>query len=96
MHLHGAVGVHVDDGVCGGDAFFHEQLQKLSKVLPFGTFKKRKFTFTGIQLEQLPDYSIRASQSDYIHRIMAIDIGRNRREQVDELISEIKTPCSCR
>ena len=79
--LHGAIGVHVDDGVGGGDQYFQQQLVALSKVLPFGSHKHRKFTFTGIELEQLPDFSIRASQADYIHRIMAIDIPKIRREQ---------------
>ena len=86
--LHGILGVHVDDGICGGDAYFHQQLETLSKSLPFGSFKKRKFTFTGIQLEQLPDFSIRASQEDYIHRIMAIDVGKPRREQPESLTTE--------
>ena len=88
--LHGILGVHVDDGICGGDEFFHQQLQKLSKSLPFGSFKSRKFTFTGIQLEQLPDSSIRASQSEYIHRIVAIDVGKPRRETPDSALTESK------
>ena len=86
--LHGALGVHVDDGVGGGDQFFHQQIEALSKILPFGSFKKRKFVFTGIELEQLPDYSIRASQADYIHRIMAIDIGKSRRENPTSPVTE--------
>ena len=47
--IHGVLGTHVDDGICGGDEVFHKQLQKLREVLPFGAFKQRKFTFTGIQ-----------------------------------------------
>ena len=34
--LHGVIGTHVDDGVCGGDQFFHDQLGALKRVLPFG------------------------------------------------------------
>ena len=60
--LHGVLGTHVDDGVCGGDSYFHECLQKLKVVLPFGAFKQRSFVFTGIHLSQLPDFSIVASQ----------------------------------
>jgi hypothetical protein len=71
----------VDDGVGGGAQYFQQQLVALAKVLPFGSHKHRKFTFTGIELEQLPDFSIRASQADYIHRIMAIDVPKIRREQ---------------
>lgn len=34
--LHGVIGTHADDGVCGGDKFFHYQLGPLKRVLPFG------------------------------------------------------------
>ena len=78
--LHGVLGTHVDDGLCGGDEWFHTQLNKLRQKLPFGSFKTRKFTFTGIQLEQMPDFSIRANQGEYIKAIPSIDVGRFRRE----------------
>ena len=86
--IHGILGTHVDDGVCGGDEYFHQQLEKLKIVLPFGAFKQRKFTFTGIVLEQLPDFSIACSQEDYVRQIPAIDIGRSRRMQPDSQITE--------
>lgn len=77
--LHGVLGTHVDDGVCGGDTWFHDRIEKLKKVLPFGSFKQRRFVFTGIQLEQYPDFSISASQKDFVSNIPAIDIGKHRR-----------------
>ena len=40
--IHGILGTHVDDGVCGGDEFFHQQLDKLKMVLPFGSFQTKK------------------------------------------------------
>lgn len=86
--LHGIIGTHVDDGICGGDSFFHEQLNRLKQVLPFGSFKQQRFTFTGIALEQLPDFSISASQEEYVKQIAAIDIGKNRRLSPDSPISE--------
>ena len=88
--LHGIVGTHVDDGVGGGDSYFHQQIQELEKRLPFGSFKRRKFTFTGIQLEQHPDYSISASQQDYIHRILAIDVPKSRRDFPNSPVTEIE------
>ena len=78
--IHGVLGTHVDDGLCGGDSWFHKQIGKLREKLPFGSFKTRKFTFTGIQLEQLPDSSIKATQGEYIKAISAIDVGKTRRE----------------
>ena len=86
--LHGILGTHVDDGVGGGDAFFHKQLKELEKRLPFGSLKYGNMTFTGIQLEQLPDYSITASQKEYIHRILPIDIGKARRENPESPATE--------
>ena len=86
--LHGIIGTHVDDGICGGDSFFHKQLNRLKLNLPFGSFKQQRFTFTGIALEQLPDFSILASQEDYVKQIPAIDIGKNRRQDPDSSITE--------
>ena len=77
--LHGILGMHVDDGLCGGDKLFQAKIDELEKVLPFGSRKAQAFTFTGIQLEQLPDFSIRASQQEYVSQIPHIDIGRPRR-----------------
>ena len=86
--LHGVLGTHVDDGLGGGDQFFRKQLKELERRLPFGSFKERKFKFTGIDLEQQPDGSISASQEAYVHGIMAIDIGKNRREQPESDLTE--------
>ena len=33
--LHGILGVHVDDGVCGGDSKFKSKVEQLQKHLPF-------------------------------------------------------------
>ncbi len=86
--LHGILGTHVDDGIGGGDSFFFKQVERLKEKLPFGSFKQRKFVFTGISLEQLPDHSIMASQEDYVRQIPAIDIGKTRRQNPESPISE--------
>ena len=86
--LHGVLGTHVDDGVCGGDSIFHQKIQELQTRLPFGAFKQRKFTFTGISLEQTPDFGITASQQDYIHGILPIEIGKQRRSFPEQSASE--------
>ena len=65
------------DGTGGGNKFFQEQIDKLEKVLPFGSRKFDDLIFTGIHLEQLPKFSIRASQEQYVHSIPQIDIGRS-------------------
>ena len=87
-HLHGILGMHVDDGVCGGDKVFAQKVEALEKHLPFGSRKHDRFTFTGIFLEQLADYTIRASQSDYVRNIPQLDIGRGRRQTPEAEINE--------
>ena len=86
--LRGIVGIHVDDGVCGGDAVFRQKIADLQRQLPFGSQKARSFVFTGIQLEQLPDFTIRANQKEYVRQIPQIDIGRHRRQTLDERIND--------
>ena len=81
--LHGLVGTHVDDGLGGGDQLFHQKVQQLREVLPFGSFRQSNLVFTGIRLNQLPDFSITASQSGYVQNIPAIEIGKHRRSQPD-------------
>ena len=44
--------------------------------------------FTGIQLDQHPDFSVSCSQADYVHNIPAIDIGKSRRNQPEASITE--------
>ncbi len=51
----GVIGIHVDDGLCGGTEEFHQKLQQLEKKYPFGSKKMGTFTFTGIDLQQNPD-----------------------------------------
>ena len=86
--LNGILGVHVDDGVCGGDEVFLQKIQALQKTLPFGSRKFRGFIFTGIRLEQMPDFTIRASQGEYIRQIPQLDIGRTRRQQPESPVTE--------
>ena len=86
--LRGILGMHVDDGVYGGDSFFKRKLELLQKQLPFGSWKTKSFTFTGILLEQLPDFTIRASQKEYIRNIYPIDVGRSRRQHPQSPVNE--------
>ena len=81
--LHGLLGVHVDDGLGGGDSLFDSKLKALQKVLPFGSEKFDKLVFTGIYLDQQPDFSIRASQKNYVEQILPVEVHRSRRQTPD-------------
>ena len=84
----GILGVHVDDGICGGNARFQSKIDELEKKYPFGSKKIAKFTFTGIELSQDPSGSITMSQSKYIKNVDPIVLSRDRRSQIDSKVTE--------
>ena len=81
----GVIGVHVDDGLCGGDV---NRLAKLQEKYPFRSQKISDFVFTGIHLHQRSDMGIVLSQSDYVRKVLPIAIDSNRRSQVEEKVNE--------
>ena len=85
--LDGILGTHVDDGIGGGNLNFEKALEKLQKTLPFGTREYGKFKFTGLDIEQLPDYSIKVNQGKYIHKISPIDVPKSRRSDTQSPIN---------
>ena len=84
----GVIGMHVDDGLCGGDSFFDEQLNKLEAIFPFGAKKSQSFTFTGIEMNQLPNKTIILSQEKYISKIEPIHIKPDRKETPESKVNE--------
>ena len=78
--LEGVLGNHVDDGIGGGTEVFEKALERIQKKLPFGQREYKKFRFTGLDIEQNPDNSIRISQADYIQKIAPIDVPKPRRK----------------
>ena len=85
--LDGILGTHVDDGIGGGNHHYEVAIRELQKQLPFGSQEFDRFKFTGLDIEQLPDFSIKVSQKDYIHRIDPIDVNKDRRGQKDASIN---------
>ena len=84
----GIIGIHVDDGLCGGDEVFIKKLHTLREQYPFGSEKVGSFTFTGIQLRQRSDKAIILSQSEYVKSIKPISIDVNRRSIPSEVATE--------
>ena len=84
----GAIGLHVDDGICGGNGLFMSKLDQLEKKYPFGSKKLHQFTFTGVEMNQLADYTIQMNQSTYIKAINPIHIPKNRKDQRDAVVTE--------
>ena len=83
----GVLGVHVDDGLRGGDEYFDQQISKLEAKFPFGSKKTGQFTFTGVDISQQPDQSIIMSQSKYVSKIEPIHMNANRRTCLTEPVT---------
>ena len=86
--LSGILGIHVDDGIGGGDHRFHEKVKQLEAKFPFGSHKTSAFTFTGIEVTQQGDKSIHMSQSAYVRKIQPISIDPNRKTLETEKVTE--------
>ena len=84
----GVIGIHVDDGLSGGDEYFQEQLSKLEKIYPFGSKKTQSFVFTGIEMNQLTNKSIELSQEKYITKIEPIHIKPERKSNLEDKVTE--------
>ena len=86
--LAGILGVHVDDGLCGGNDYFQRQIQKLEKKFPFGSRKSQNFVFTGIEMTQHNDHSITMSQENYVTKINPIHIQPQRKANLELAVTE--------
>ena len=88
--VHGHIGVHVDDGLCCGDAIFDKALIDLERKFPFGTKREGKFTFTGICINQDSEGRIHLDQKDYINNITPIQVPRDRRKGEEQKVNEVE------
>ena len=84
----GVIGMHVDDGLCGGDSDFEALLRKLESKYAFGSHKVGTFTYTGIEMSQKGDGSVIMSQSAYVRAVNPIKISPERKSQPDSPITD--------
>ena len=86
--LAGILGVHVDDGIGGGNALYEQKIKELEKKIKFGSYKTNAFTFTGVEITQRGDHSIHLSQGQYIKKINPIQLDVNRKTQHESPVTE--------
>lgn len=86
--LEGVLGLHVDDGICGGSQYFSQKIDLLEAKYPFGSKKVKQFTFTGIEMDQLANGTITMNQSTYVRAIEPIKISTERRQQPEAAVTE--------
>ena len=88
--VRGVLGIHVDDGIGGGDEYFMSIIEKLRGKYTFGAFNTGEFEFCGIHYRQWDDYSIEMCQQEYIQKIDPIHIPRPRRQEPESSVSEVE------
>ena len=85
---HGSLGVHVDDGIAGGDEEFMAMLKRLEKRFKFGAFDRGEFVYTGIRFRQWDDFSIEYDQIEYVKGIRPIEVSKQRRADGSAAVTE--------
>ena len=74
------LGIHVDDGLGGGDSVFMAALERMRRKYSFGAYNEREFVFCVAKYFQWEDGTIEIDQRDYINRIEPITISKERRQ----------------
>ena len=77
--VRGVLGIHVDDGIGGGDDYFHSVLQQLKGIYDFGAYNEGDFEFCGVRYRQWDDGTIEMDQNEYLRRIEPVEIPKHRR-----------------
>ena len=77
-HIIGRVGAHVDDCIIVGDMSDPEWLvirEKLKTMYVWRPWKQGSFTFAGLEIQQLKDFSIRVSQETFSNSLQPVEIA---------------------
>ena len=86
QQVHGSLGIHVDDGIGGGDKKVYEAIERIRTKFAFGSFEKGAFNFTEIGFRRFrhwDDKSVEYDQIEYVDKISPIEIKKCRRSQVN-------------
>ncbi|CAE7260010.1 GIP [Symbiodinium sp. CCMP2592] len=90
--VHGVLGIHVDDGIGGGDAYFSRVIEQLRGIYSFGSYDEGEFVFTGIRFRQWDDGSIEMDQTAYLEKIMPIHANKVLHEAKSHAVSLMVVP----
>ena len=91
--VRGILGIHVDDGIGGGDEYFMKIIENLREKYSFGAFNIGEFDFCGIRYRQQGDGSIELCQQGYIEKIEPIQVQRHRRKEPQSPVNEQERQC---
>ena len=85
--VRGVLGMHVDDGIGGGDEYFGEVIGRLRSRFSFGAYNERDFEFCGVRYYQWDDGSIEMSQEQYVQKIESVNVPRARRVDPQSMLT---------
>ena len=91
--VRGVLGIHVDDGIGGGDDYYMEVIGRLRDRYSFGAFNIGEFDFCGIRYRQMEDGSIELCQRKYVEQIEPIQILKHRRKEPQAPVTEQERQC---
>ena len=86
----GRIGAHVDDFLIMGDHTSTEWLNVRAKIFDmyqWSPWKRGSFTFAGVQLHQLQDYTIVMSQEQFCNQLQPVKIENERSRAKDDALT---------
>ena len=86
----GRVGTHVDDFLLCGDLKDPEWIairEQLQNMYSWSPWKRGSFTFAGVKIMQLQDFSIKISQEHYCNDLRPVPIDRERERPKDDSLT---------
>ena len=91
--VRGILGIHVDDGIGGGDDYFKGILQQLKDKFSFGAYNEHEFEFCGVHYKQWDDGTLELDQKEYMNRIEPINVPKNRRATPEADLTDTEKQC---
>ncbi|CAE7563794.1 TY5A [Symbiodinium sp. CCMP2592] len=93
----GRVGTHVDDFIIAGDMNNPEWLairEELKKMYSWSPWRQGSFTFAGLEVQQLKDYSIKVTQEAFSNSLQPVVISEEAsRGQANKLTDQEISQC---
>ena len=88
--VRGCLGLHVDDGIGGGDSYFRDVIERLRRKYDFGAYNEGEFEICGVRYFQWDDGSIEMNKDSYIQRISPVEVPKFRRQEPQSSLTALE------
>ena len=92
--VHGVLGVHVHDMICGGNETFNRFMTAVRKEFDFGSWDSGNFRFKGRQICQMPNGEIVFEMKQFNHELEQIEVSKADKTNYDAIHKEGAAPAS--